>query len=180
MAACSFQHRNKWENQKIQKFYVKKHKGVASRQHKFPKLSSNSARPFVRNWAQISKLKCRVQHKNHCNDFCKQIQKCTQSLQCELELVSPHTYSDNINTSNTTHARSTLHDITLADYIGPNHAVLMSPRNDIEDANDEMLQIAIHQSLLTYVSKQTNTSLPASTDQPTSHTYDIWPIKPTA
>eukprot|EP01083_Nonionella_stella_P105458 303331_1 len=162
MAACSFQHRNKWENQKIQKFYVKKHKGVASRQHKFPKLSSNSARPFVRNWAQISKLKCRVQYKNDCNEFCKQIQKCAQSLQCELELVSPNTYSYNINTSDTTHAPSTLHDITLADYIGPNHA-LMSLHciiNEIEDANDEPLQIAIHQSLQT---------------QETAHTYDINP-----
>eukprot|EP01083_Nonionella_stella_P303776 1052831_1 len=143
MAQCSIQYGNKWENQKIQKFWVKKHKGVATRQHKFPKLSSNSARPFVRNWAKISKLKCRVQYKNNCNDFCNEIQKYNQSLNEELQLTSFLTRRTYTPPHDTVHIPlNHIPHITLAQYI--------DPIAQYNDANDELLQIAIQQSFDTH------------------------------
>eukprot|EP01083_Nonionella_stella_P170254 579028_1 len=151
MAQCSIQYGNKWENQKIQKFWVKKHKGVATRQHKFPKLSSNSARPFVRNWAKISKLKCRVQYKNNCNDFCNEIQKYNQSLNEEVQLTSFLTRRIYTPPHDAVHIpRNHIPDITLAQYVDPILA-------EYNDANDELLQIAIQQSFDTHHNSTTKT-----------------------
>eukprot|EP01083_Nonionella_stella_P008926 25848_1 len=163
MAECSFQYGNKWENQKIQKFYVKKHKGVAARQHKFPKLSSNSARPFVRNWAKISKLKCRVKYKNHCSDFCKEIQKYSQSLVEEVQLTSfltRRTYTPPHDTEFI--PLNDIPHITLAQYIEGMDAI-------DNEANDELLQIAIQQSFETHHTSTTKTQIPSKSKAEHTH-----------
>merc|ERR1712228_763907 len=147
--------RNKWENQKINKYFIKKHKGVSSRQHKFPKTSSNSTNQFVRNWAKISSLRSRVKHINDCNDFCQRIPKNPQKLEDEMTMTrKPRPTLFNECTDG---KHKTFSTVTLAQYLDP-----------ILSENDEMLQIAIQKSFDSYSAKMRSTKNSNHCNKPNS------------